>query len=328
MSDIFGAAGQVASAAIAADATKSATRMQVDALNKQRDFVYSQLNPDLINSQATSADAERAKQRLALQGITDPELLKQRYASEAKIGQSLETLGNQSSAVSGAATSEALAGVPKMKEVQQKLIDAALKELDAGATLPPDVQNEIVQTGLERAGQTTGSASAHGFGGQILRKMLGTAGIELQNQRQAKATALTSAAQQLETRRQQILGTLFPNLNTVQLNTLKGQQSVLAQANQSVPEAGLGGTDIANLWLARVGSTNQLAQSAADAAARGATAQGQIWGNAIGSATRYAAPAAGAGTTSLWNSILGSGGGSGGMSPGDENDYAAAAALL
>jgi hypothetical protein len=238
MSDIFGAAGQVASAAIAADATKSATRMQVDALNKQRDFVYSQLNPDLINSQATSADAERAKQRLALQGITDPELLKQRYASEAKIGQSLETLGNQSSAVSGAATSEALAGVPKMKEAQQKLIDAALKELDAGATLPPDVQNEIVQTGLERAGQTTGSASAHGFGGQILRKMLGQAGIELQNQRQAKATALTSAAQQLETQRQQILGTLFPNLNTVQLNTLKGQQSVLAQANQSVPEAG------------------------------------------------------------------------------------------
>jgi predicted transcriptional regulator len=328
MSDVFGAAGQVASAAIAANAQSHATQMQIDALNEQRNLVYNTLDPAFINADASATDVQRAKDRLALQGITDPELLKQRYESQKKISDQLGQLGQGTDQVAQTATLEALAGVPKMKEAQQKLIDAALKELDAGATLPPDVQNEIVQTGLERAGQTSGAASAKGFGGQILKTMLGHAGIELQNQRQAKATALTTAAQDLEGKRQQILGTLFPNLNTVQLNTLKGSQGVLAQSNQMVPEAGLGGTDIANLWLARVGATNQLAQSSADAASRGAMANGQIWGNAIGSATRYAAPAAGAGANNLWSSILGGGGGGAGMSPGDQNDYAAAAGMF
>lgn len=328
MSDVFGAAGQVASAAISAGAVKDAARMQVDALNKQREFVYDQLDPNKIGSAASGADTQRAQDRLALQGITDPELLKQRYASQQKISGQLEGLGNGVDQVSQTATSEAVAGLPGMKQAQQKLIDAALKELDAGATLPPDVQNEIVQTGLERAGTTTGNASGHGFGGQILKKMLGTAGIDLQNQRQAKAAALTDAASTLESKRQQILGTLFPNLSTVQLNTLKGTQGVLAQSNQMVPESGLGGTDVANLWLARVGATNQLAQSAADAAARGGTAQAQIWNQGMGAATNYLANSAPS-TQSLWSSILGSnGGGAKAPAAGSDDSYWSTGASL
>jgi hypothetical protein len=311
MSEIFGAAGQIASAAIAAGATKDATQMQIDALNKQRDFVYNELSPDKVGGAATSADMQRAKDRLALQAITDPELLKQRYNSENKIsGQAAQIGEGQGAQVAQTAASEAIAGVPKMKEVQQQLIDAALKELSLGATLPPDVQNEIVQTGLERAGQTQGTASAKGFGGQILRQVLGKAGIDLQNQRQAKATALSSAASDLESKRQQILGTLFPNLSTVQLNNLKGSQSVLSQSNGMVPEAGLGGTDIANLWLSRVGATNSLAQNSADAAAKGGMAQAQIWNQGIGGAVGYGASALPS-TQSLWNSVLGGGGGGG-----------------
>lgn len=311
MSEIFGAAGQVASAAITANAMENATQMQIDALEKQKEFVYNQLDPSKIGDYATSQDAQRAKDRLALQGITDPELLKQRYASQKSITDQLEGLGKGVNDVSGVAAKEAIAGVPGMKQAQQQLIDAALKELSAGATLPPDVQNEIVQTGLERAGSTSGAASAHGFGGQILRTMLGKAGIELQNQRQAKAAALTDAASTLESRRQQILGTLFPNLSSVQLNTLKGTQGVLAQSNGMVPEAGLGGTDIANLWLARVGATNQLAQSSADAAARGGAAQAQAWNTGLGAAVGYGASALPS-TASLWKSVMGGSGGGGG----------------
>lgn len=295
--------------------------MQIDALNKQRDFVYNELSPDKVGGAATSADMQRAKDRLALQAITDPELIKQRYASENKISGQADQIGEgQGAQVAQTAASEALAGVPNMKEVQKQLIDAALKELSLGATLPPDVQNEVVQTGLERAGQTQGTASAKGFGGQILRQVLGKAGLDLQSQRQAKATALSDAASNLETKRQQILGTLFPNLSTVQLNNLKGSQSVLAQSNGMVPEAGLGGTDIANLWLSRVGATNTLAQNSADAAAKGGMAQAQIWNQGIGNAVGYGASALPS-TQSLWNSVLGGGGGGG-------NDTAAAAAAL
>lgn len=329
MSEIFSAAGSVAAAAISAGAMKDATKMQVDALQRQKDFVYSQLDPSMIADLATGQDTTRAKDRLALQGVTDPELLKQRYASQQKLTDQLAGVGGgNSAAVANTAANEAVAGIPGMKAAQQKLIDAALKELDAGATLPPDVQNELVQTGLERAGQTSGAASAHGFGGQILRTVLGKAGIELQNQRQAKAAALTDAASTLESRRQQILGTLFPNLSTVQLNNLKATQGVLGQSNSMVPEAGLGGTDIANLWLARVGATNQLAQSGADAAARGATAQAQIWNNGIGNAIGYGANALPS-TASLYNSIMGgAGGGGGGGSWMSNSDVSAGMSLL
>jgi hypothetical protein len=49
---------------------------------------------------------------------------------------------------------------------------------------------------------------------------------------------------------------------------------------------------VANLWLARVGATNQLAQSAANAAAAGGAAQGQIWGSTLANVAPYAGGAA------------------------------------
>lgn len=319
MGEIFGMAGSIASSAISANAMKDATKMQLDALNNQRQAVYNELNPESVQGQATSADTERAKNRLALQGIIDPQLLNQRYAAESAIGNDLGTLGQNSNAVAGQATSEALAGVPGLKAARDKLIDAAMRELNAGATLPPDVQNEIVRTGLEKTGQMSGQATAQGFGGQVLRKMLGSAGINLQFQRQQAASNLIGQAQNLETQRQAILGTLFPNLATTQLNTLKGKQSVLQQSDSLVPQAGLGGTDITNLLLARVGSTNQLAQSAANAASQGAIGQAQAWNQGLGAATGYGAallPSARSG----WNSLFGSSGSSGGGG-GSSFDY-------
>lgn len=313
MSDFFGAAASVAAAAMNAAAIKKATEMQIAALERQRDFVYDELNPEKIGGAAAAADIERAERRLALQSQTDPALLEARYKAEKSILGDLDTLGTAESdvsRVSKVAADEAIAGVPGMRQAKQQLVDAALKELSMGATLPPDVQAELVKSGLETSGMTTGAASPQGFGGQILRQLLGSAGIQLQKQRQDQAAGLLGQAQNLENSRQSILGTLFPNLSTVQLNTLKGKQSVLEQSNQMVPEAGLGGSDIANLWLARVGATNQLAQSAADAAARGAIGSAQAWQTGIGAAIPYAANALPS-TTSVYNSMFGGGTGGG-----------------
>lgn len=301
MSDVFSAAGQVAGAAIQASAMRDATNAQIDALERQREFVYNQLNPSVVGGAAKNADIARAGDRLALQNQIDPELLKQRYAAQDAITKSLGNLGEGGAGanVASVAERELLSSGPKFQEARNRLIDEALKELDAGATLPPDVQAEIVQTGLERAGNTSGAAGPNGFGQHILRTLVGKAGLDLQAKRQEKAAALTQSAQDLESKRQAVLQTLFPNLANSQLNRLQGQQSVLAQANQMVPEAGLGGSDIANIWLARVGATNQLAQSSADAAARGAMGQGAIWGNALGGATRAIAPSVG----NAWSSM-------------------------
>lgn len=281
---------------------KEATQMQIDALEKQRDFVFSQLDPAIINQQARSADVNRAQNQLALQGIIDPSLLQTRYDAQGVIAQQLGQLSGAGSDVSAAATQEALAGVPGLEEARNKLIDAALSELNAGATLPPDVQAELMQAGLERAGQTSGAASAEGFGGNILRKVLGTAGLELQAQRQQRAAALTSAAQDLEGKRQTILQSLFPSLANVQLNKLTGAQNALNTSAALAPEAGLSGQEIANLWLSRVGATNMLSNQMAQAGAQGALGQAQALGGLFAGLGRTAG-----GAFNAWQ-----GGGSGG----------------
>lgn len=287
MGEIFTATGQVASASIAASATKKATQMQIDALERQKQFVYDELSPGKIGAAATAQDAQRIKDRLALQAITDPALLATRYAASQKIQQGVEGLGaGAGDAVAAQAAAEALTSQAGPNALKQKLIDAALAEIDAGASLPNDLQAELMKAGLERAGSVTPGASPGGVGGTIARELVGKAGLELKAQRQGRAAALATAAQGLETQRASLLGSLFPALKQTQLANLGAAAGAFGTANTAVPEAGLGGSDIANIWLARVGATNQLAQSAADAAARGGMANAQIWGNAIGGATQ------------------------------------------
>lgn len=283
MSDIFSAAGSIAAAAIQADAIKSATDAQIDALERQRDFVYKELEPSKVGGQALSADVQRAQGRLALQGVTDPALLAARYAAQNAILQGSQELGTGSPAdiVARVAASEAVEGAPRMEEAKNRLIDQAFTELDAGATLPPDVQAEIVKAGLERSGQTVGSASGSGISGTILRKLIGQEGIRLQAERQQRAAALIDEAAKLEQSRQQVLGSLFPNLSAMQLNTLAGQRANLAASQELLPQAGLSGSDVANLWLARVGATNQLASQAANIGMQGGLGAAQAWGQGL-----------------------------------------------
>lgn len=307
MSEIFGAVGSIAAAGISASAVKDATNKQIAALEKQRKFVFNELDPDKIGGAAQSADVQRAQNRLALQALVDPELLRQRYASQAATSQILGDITSgetDADRVAGQAVEEALAGAPRMDEAKAALIDAALRELNAGATLPPDVQAELVQTGLQKSGKVTGRAGGTGVGGQLLTTLVGERGLALQKDRQERAAGLLGQAQNLEQSRASILGTLFPNLANQQSAKLGAAQNVFAQSNQAVPEAGLGGADVANLWLARVGATNQLAQSAADAAARGGMAQAQIYNQGIGQAVGYGAKALPS-TQSFYNSIFG-----------------------
>lgn len=309
MSEVLGAAGQVASAYIQASAIKDAADAQIAALERQRDFVYNQLEPGRVNQQAIAADIDQARNRLAAQGLVDPALLQSRYNAEEAISRQAGALGAGSEAgkLGTLAAGEAATGVKGMGDLKTRLIDEALKELNAGATLPPDVQAELVKAGLEKSGSVTGKASAQGTGGTILRTLLGTAGLALKSQRQEKAAKLGEAAQGLEESRQRILGTLFPNLSNVQLNQLQGQQRVLQQSQDLMPEVGLGGNDIANIWLARVGATNQLSRAAADAAARSGTGVANAWASGLGGATRYASSLPT--TAQTYTRLFGGGGG-------------------
>jgi hypothetical protein len=311
MSDIFSAAGQVAGAAISADAVKTATQAQLDALAQQRAYVFANLDPSVIGPQATQADLNNAVNRLAAQGKLDPALLGLRYDSEASMADQIKALqnGGAGAAVSNQAQKEALAGTPGMEAAKASLVAAAQKELAAGATLPPDVQAELVKAGLEKTGMVTQSGvNAQGTGGQILRTILGSAGIQLQQQRQQQATGLLTAAQNLENSRANILQGLFPKLSQTQLSNLAGTSAGLTQSNAMLPGGGLSGTDVANIWLSRVGATNQLATQAANAAASGAMGQAQAWNSAIIPASK----AVGSGLNNTWNTVSGWFGNTGG----------------
>jgi len=271
---------------ITSKSNEKITKKQIEALKQQRDWIFEQLEPDKLKRQALIADTERAMNQRALQEQLDPKLAEARYEAESKILEGLKGLGADSDAMrlGGVAAREAETGIPGMDEVKSRLVDAALSELDAGATLPPDVQAELVKAGLEQGGMVTGAASPHGIGGQLVRELLGSAGLQLKQQRQQQAAGLANQAQNLETSRQNILQQLFPSLANVQLGQLGGAQDAIKNIEAFTPQAGLTGEDITNLWLQRVGATGQLDRAAAEAASRGALANSQIWNQAIGSA--------------------------------------------
>lgn len=304
MGDVLGFVGAIGSAAINSSAAKSAQAAQIAAIKQQQQLVFNELNPDTINAQATSADVQQTLAQLQLQQQIDPGLAAARQTAGANIAAGTSAIGKLSDPIAAQAAQEATTGVAGAAgsvsaQGKQQLIDAALAQLKQGATLPPDVEAQLVQSGLEQTGMVTQGATANGIGGTLQRQILGTAGIQLQMQRQQQAQQLLMSAQNLETSRANILQGLFPSLAQTQLANLQGNEQAFGTSNAAMPNVGLSGTNIANLWLARVGATNQLTQSAGNALAQGAMANGNVWGQAIGGATRAAAPTA----TSLWNSL-------------------------
>jgi hypothetical protein len=146
----------------------------------------------------------------------------------------------------------------------------------------------LVKAGLERSGTVGAGAEVRGLAGTLTRKLIANEALALKQARQEQATRLGLASQQLAANRAQILSTVFPQLKGLQTTNAALQGSILEQANKMVPEVGLGGTDITNVLMARVGATNQLAGSVADAAARGAIQQASAWQDAWGAGAKMA----------------------------------------
>jgi hypothetical protein len=290
MGEIFGAAGSIVSAQMQADAIEDATRMQIEALEQQRRFVFQNLKPSRVSEAARAADVERAEQRLALQQRIDPALLATRFVSQEKLfelaREGAESAGDQVAAQ----LFEEVSGAPdaRLEQLRGTLLDQALDEIEAGATLPPDVQAELVQAGLEGAGTVGAGSDVRGLAGKLTRKLIGSEALNLKKARQDQAIRLGQASEDITARRLGILGSVFPALKNLQTQNIQQQQALFQTANQAVPEAGLGGSDVANIFLARVGATNQLAQSAADAAARGAIQQAGALQQMVGGVTAAA----------------------------------------
>lgn len=261
VSGTLGAMNEGMQGILSADAANRAGKQQSRALDKIIKYTNENMDPTKVNEQAIAADQERARNRLALQAEIDPSLATARTVSEQKLLDQLNGIGSaESDKVAAATAKEALAGTPGMEEIKRKLIDSALEEINLGAKLPSDVQAELMQAGLQRTGQTTGNTNAGqgSVGSSILNQVLGTAGLNLRAQRQTQAAALATSAGNLEKQRQDILQNLFPRLQAQQMGNMQATTNVFQTADQALPQVGLSGGDVANIWLSRVGAINSL----------------------------------------------------------------------
>jgi hypothetical protein len=292
-----------------AGAISSATRTQQQALQSVQQRIQSGMDPQQLQQIATQGDIQRANQQQQLLAQLYPGLAAAQKTASDSLATQAGGFGAQSLASQvGATAAKEAQSAPSTAPGQQQLIDSALAQLKAGATLPPDVEAQLVQSGLEASGMTTQRASAQGVGGQQLRTILGTAGIQLQQQRQQQAASLLTQAQGLETQRQQVLQSLFPNLSQVQLQQAGGAQSIFGTAASATPQAGLSGSSLASAWLQRIGALNQNQLQTAGVTAQGTLAGAQNWANVIGQVSGSGAGGGGGnGSGSLLSGIMGGG---------------------
>jgi hypothetical protein len=266
-----------------------------------------------VQEAATAADIQRTQQRLALQATTDPALSQLRFLSQQRLLEQGAAAGGGPGDVLAAQLFEEVSEPEDIRQatLRNKLMDAALADIEAGATLPADVQAELVRAGLERSGTVGTGTSSRGLAGQLTRRLIGNEAIQLKRARQDQAVRLGLAANELQNQRLGIMSGVFPQLKGLETQNIATQQQLLSTANQLTPEAGLGGADIANVFLARVGATNQIAQSVADTNARQALDTAAAWQGALGTigqtASGVAKDAGVPSTGSLIGSLFGKG---------------------
>lgn len=284
---VVGAAGSIAGSLIAAEAAGDALEFQKDALKAQLKRLDA-LDPNVLAQQATLQDIAREANALLAQQQIDPALAAVRRIGAEQVIREAEQ-GSRSGDILGEQLfQEVRTQDPKLAALKQQLLNEAKAELDAGATLPPEFQAELVRTGLERAGQAGLGTTGRGLGGVQLRKLIGSEGLALKQQRQNQALRLAGAAQDIENARVNILGSIFPRLKDLSTANLSRAQSIFATGQSTVPKLGITGEDIVNINLTKAGAQNQLTSQAGDIAARGAIAQGQLINQLIGTGTQLA----------------------------------------
>lgn len=282
MSSMLGSIGGLISAGRTEDAVNAATTLQVKSLQKVLDNISSQMTSEQIQAIAQKIGGQTAAASLELQRQLDPGLAAARTGGAAAMNTALDRLMAPNAdvqAVQSEAVRQAMTGAAGVPAAVDQLVAQAKQELAAGATLPPDVQAELVKAGLEQSGQVTGGASAQGVGGTMLRTILGSAGLQLKQQRQDQAQKMLQTASNLNAQRQQILSNLFPALATTQLQTglgqLSGAQNAVTTANALMPVSGISGSDAANIWLQRLGATNKAMTDMAQVKASGVLGKAQ-----------------------------------------------------
>lgn len=286
------AAGSIASGVIQSGAAGDAAQAQINAIKNEP-----KLNPTAIADAAQQQDLNRYEQQFQLQQQVDPQSAALRTQGASGILSGLAAnAGNNTAADQSLAQLQTQSGQlnAATDPVISQLISSAQSELAAGATLPPSFQQELVTSGLQQSSAAGNSLNGTGAAGSNLNTLLGSAGINLQAQRQQQAQGALSSASSLEQQRANILS----GIATLD-NTLRGTKMNQAEtANQigvnNVPNIGLSGTSLANLMVGQTNQGQQQAQQIGQLQGQQDLAQGNLLGSLVKGGTNLLSAGLGA----------------------------------
>lgn len=208
------------------------------------------LSPVTTLQASRDVDATRLAAALDAQRRYDPGMAQVRALSVADLIRSLKEGNGQSQMLLDKLVNENKNEDPEITKLRQGLVTRANEELKLGGKLPAEVQAELVQAGLENATQAGKSTDPNSNTGGDLKELIGTAALNLRQQRSGTAAALGTTAQGMAQSRAAILSGL--------VNTVEGAKTARAAraagsfqlAQDAMPGGGLSGSDIANLMWA------------------------------------------------------------------------------
>lgn len=300
------AAGVVAAGTIASDEVKKgalgkATQTQLDALDSIK-------GADIPATQALAAQADKDKLSgsLAAQKSIDPTTAALRETGASNLLAGL-TPGSDESSLLSELQKEGLSDTPNRQAILDKLYQGAQDELNSGATLDPSFQAELVRSGLERTGQAGVSADYKGAAGVEQRQLLGAAGLQLKQQRIQNAGNLLTLADTFKNNRAAILANTLGQTENVKAAQQNRNAQGFSIGQSTVPNIGIGGSDVANLSISNLNQANNVKMQRAQAIASGELGKAALTGNEITTGAGFVSSAVGG---------MGGGGGSGGMISG------------
>lgn len=277
---VVGIGAAVGSAYMSNKGAQAAIGAQKNGLN-----ALQPLDADELSKIASEGDLKQYQAGFKTQRDVDPATASMRTRGAQEL---LHSLGIDISGKSLADVSlkERAADLSAEKESTQSiiadLIDRAKADLDAGATLPPEFQAELVKSGLESAGKGGLSIEGKGQAGVDIRRLLGSEGLALKERREANALRGLGGAEALRTRRSNALADIIQQDNLLRDAKFNRTGQLAKMGYGAIPKIGLSGEDLVRISAQNTEFENNRIMGKANLKAQSKASNAGMWSGIIG----------------------------------------------
>jgi|GEM_PF-5004381 len=288
MGQVLGAGSSVVTGLIEKDAADRAYQTQKKGIQRQEALLKDEYDPNRINVLVNKYDKGFLQKRLELQKELDPELAQLRQQGKENLLQELgrDNSTRQSQQVANALFNENVKPNEAQERLKDKLFSEANAELQAGATLPPELQAELVRAGVSGAAGSGFAIDKNAIGGTVAHA-IGSEAVRLKQLRQNQAVQLGQAASGLQDARARILQNIFPTVQTAEQVAAARGATAFAIGNENLPSGGLTGREAASFDIQGKEGGRQLVGQRFDAKAQKTLRDAAFLNNAIGQISSF-----------------------------------------